>query len=481
MRCVRILLPLVLAASGLAAPAAAQPEQPEVVLALIDTGINPYSPVFRDQSARAHEYPGNYLPGYPAEDDVQNSAIALNLTLDPPEGETEESWTFAKAFAADQAEWAKVFSGFLYWIPGTRIVGAVSLGRGGTNCGNVPDIPPAGGIANGYLCKENKILDDAGHGTMTASRSAGIGTSLGEGARIVMVEGPGTLSVNWVASQPWIDLVSNSWGSAFPGPSDVSTAVRAAVDRQLWLFASGNGAAFTQGFAPQPTQVATTGVPGAVLVGAHDNGKVSAWSGAPAHVVADGYGGWTGTYNSRAPARPDPVSCCTSAAAPYAAGGAAAILMEARRLLGDTGTGLRDGNLAIGTPPEGASPMLADGALSLAEWRTLLERTAEALPAEGTHDGLMHFLGGPGVPQRPEYGPGENPFCLGCWTLPLRWTEIPAGFPAHHSIGYGGVNERSIALARAVLRGEAALPLRLVEDEYFEQDRAVREAIFGGP
>jgi hypothetical protein len=249
----------------------------------------------------------------------------------------------------------------------------------------------------------------------------------------------------------------------------------------LWLFASGNGLGFTNGFAPQPTEVDTTGVAGVVLVGAHDNGHIAAWSEAPAHVVADGYGGWTGLMQSIEPMHPDPESCCTSAAAPYAAGGAANILLQARTLVGDTGTGVRDGNVVVGDarPDLGASPV-ADGILSLEEFKSLFLHTAEALPAEGRDDGLMQFMGSLTAPQHPEYGPGENPFCVGCWTLPARWADdLPFGRQAYLDIGYGGINERSVALAGRVLRGEAAMPARPDVDAWYAQDQSIRKAIFG--
>lgn len=479
----RKILPLVALAGILVVPSGAHADVSgqgaHTVLALIDTGINPYSPAFRDCSPEAYEYPGTYLPGYPAEADTEHSAVALNLTLVPCPGDPPQSMTYAERIANDAAEWRKVFNGLLYWVPGTKIVGAVSLAAGGTNCHTVPDVPPAGGVVNGLACKENRLLDDAGHGTMTASRSAGVEHSLGSAAKIVEVEGPGSLAIDWVAARPWIDVVSNSWGSAAPGPSDVSTSLKTAVSRQLWVFASGNGLGFTNGFAPQPTYIEPTGVAGVVLVGAHDNGRVAAWSEAPAHVVADGYGGWTGIARSVDAMRPDPVSCCTSAAAPYAAGGAAAIVQAARALVGDTGTGVREGFIVAGAPhPEfGASP-LADGTLTLDELKYVLFHSAEARPAEGADDGLLHFLGAGSVPQHPEFGPGENPFCVGCWTLPVSWSEVPDSVEAHRDIGYGAINERSVAAAIAILEGAPA-SARPEVDAWYAEDQQVRRQIFG--
>src|SRR5687767_14099967 len=87
-----------------------------VVIALIDAGVNPYSPAFRDRSPLAYKHPSTYIPGYPKD------AIALKITLDKP---------FDEALAKDEALWAGVARGKLYWFPGTRIIGGISFGGGG--------------------------------------------------------------------------------------------------------------------------------------------------------------------------------------------------------------------------------------------------------------------------------------------------------------------------------------------------------------
>src|SRR5207249_351862 len=104
----------------------------------------------------------------------------------------------------------------------------------------------------------------------------------------------------------------------------------------------GNGTAFVTGFAPTPTYLLSTAPAGVILVGGHDNGKMTLWAGAPPHVVADAYSGFTAIKDDNGAMRPDPIACCTSAASPYAAGGATAIIEEARRILGDHSTGIHD-------------------------------------------------------------------------------------------------------------------------------------------
>lgn len=471
VRRLSVLAALTLAAGALvpasAAPASASTPAP-VVIAHIDTGINPYHEEFRDTTPLAYAHPSTYIPGYPA------TTPALQLSL----GEA----TWQEAFDKDKATWEamrRLPRGTMYWIPGTRIVAAISMGGGGTFCPVVSGVAPAPNIVNAASCVDYPILDDHGHGTMTASRMAGATTSQCPTCRIVSIEGLGVGSVTWAADQGWIDIQSNSWGNLVPDPvaSAVSprnrAALEAAAQKSLVVFASGNGAGFIFGFTTWPTQLQANLVEGALWVGAHDNGRVTAWSGAPAHLVADGYGGLAATKNSLTGAEANPFSCCTSAAAPYAAGVAANALTHARNLLGDTATGVRGTDIARGTPVPGSVP-LEDGVLTLDELRSLVQRTAEPRPAEGEHDGALNWTGGPAAPNPLPYGPAENPYCVGCTTMPVQWTELPESVPAYPLVGYGASNERSATLARAVLTGDAFAPNRTDVDAFFAHDRQVR-------
>jgi len=448
--------------------------RPQAVVALIDTGINPYAPAFRDTSQLAKQHPSTYIPGYPKD------AKALRLSLDAS--------SMSKALKKDAGVWESVLPRQLYWIPGTKIIGAISMGAGGRSCNRevqgqqVPLLPPpAGGQVNvGPDCPERTILDDVGHGTMTASRAAGSPRSLAPGARIVAIEGLGEQSSRWAAQQSWIDIQSNSWGyltGLFPSGM---TTFREIADDQLVVTASGNGVGFS-GFGPEPTYMHALSAPGVVIVGGHDNGHVTAWSGIPPHVVADAFAPSTALHDSMAAMRPDPVACCTSTSTPYVAGGAAAIVLEARRILGDERTGVRGGVVARGPKGVVGKGPLKDGVFTLTELREVLYRTAEARPRAGRDDGHIHFLGEPGSQPRyaDPWGTGENPYCQGCWTLPLAWRDVHADVPVYPMVGYGAVNERSIALARKVLRGNKSLPARADEEAFFTQDEAVRQAIWG--
>lgn len=434
------------------------------VIAHIDTGINPYARAFRDDSALAYVHPSEYLPGYPAD------TPALWLTLNATD--------LATAYEADKGLWENVSDGQPYWIPGTRIVAAVSFGAGGTNCPAVSPAPPLNLLAGS--CEDRPILDDHGHGTMTASRMAAGEHSLCPTCRIVSIEGTGGGSVVWAADQGWIDVQTNSWLSLVPaGPlqafDGTSEAFAYAADKMVAIAASGNGAAYVTGFAPTPTYLLSTAAPGVVLVGAHDNGRVSPWSGAPAHVLADGFAGFTALRDSIDAIEPNPIACCSSAAAPYAAGGAARIVQEARALLGDTGVGLRDGRLAVGNASVTEGP-LADGDLTLDELRELLKKTASARPAEGPDDGDVHWGGQPSPPD--PANPAGNPYCVGCWTTPVAFASLPEGAPLVAHAGYGAVDPTSVALALDVLAGAQPLPQRTIEDAFFAADAQLRALVF---
>ncbi len=431
---------------------------------MIDTGINPYSDAFRDDSPLAQQHPSTYIPGYPTD------AIRLDLSLDLP---------YKEAVEKDADTWALVQRAKVYWIPGTKIVGAISFGAGGTNCPSVTEVPPVGGFIQGD-CKEHVILDDHGHGSMTASRATGIPNSLAPEAQVVMIEGLGARSVEWAADSGWIDVQSNSWLSLVPPPIPQSTseAFAAAAKKMLTLAASGNGTAYLAGVAPTPTYLLSTAPSGVILVGGHDNGKMTIWAGAPPHVVADAYAGYSAIVDSEKGMKPDPIACCTSAASPYAAGGAAAIVLEARKILGDCSTGAEDGIVAQGFMGVVKEGPLADGKFTLEELKDVYLHTAEPHPAGEKDDGMVHWAGEPRPPDNTEYGPGGNPFCVGCTTTPVAWSSIPAQVEAYPLIGFGGINSYSVTLARAVLLGKTEAPARAAADAQYQADQALRDVVF---
>ncbi|PSG96954.1 hypothetical protein BRD56_07690 [Thermoplasmatales archaeon SW_10_69_26] len=451
--------------------------RPLAVAAHIDTGINPYHEVFREDSELAYTHPSEYIDGYPED------AQALNLTLDA------DSWE--EAVEADSDVWENVTEDQLYWVPGTRIVGAISAGDGGTFCPPVEPAPasyvndPQGG--DGPRCEETPILDDHGHGTMTASRLAGEGTSLCPDCRIVSVESSGGEQVAWAAEQDWIDVQTNSWGSLVPEPvnsarsSEGAEQIEQAADEHLVYFASGNGAGGFFGFTPWPTQIQPTLRENVVWVGAHDNGHVAHWQGTPPHLVADGYRGLAAGPTELEGAGPTPFACCTSASSPYAAGIGARLVQEARTVLDDASLGVEDGVIAEGSVGAAVDGPIEDGDLTLDELRKLVKHTAEPRPSEGRHDGDTHWTGEAsteeGQRESERWGPAGNPYCPGCVTSPVTWKELPDDAPAYPVVGYGGATPAALQDALAVLEGKAAEPDRSDVDEYFATEKTARDAV----
>ena len=154
------------------------------------------------------------------------------------------------------------------------------------------------------------------------------------------------------------------------------------------------------------------------------------------------------------------------------------MVLEARRILGDARTGIKKGIVAKGRANQVRSGPLRDGVFTLAELQALFFHTAEARPKAGRDDGLVHWAGEPRPPDYTEYGPGANPFCPLCTTTPIDWTSVPSDVDAFAHLGYGAINERSVALAKAVLEGKKPMPARATEDADYALDQQVREVAY---
>jgi len=446
------------AASATAKPALkAKPAQ--AVIALVDTGINPYHKVFRDRSPLAQRYPGTYLPNYP------KGAIALHITLDAK--------NYNDAVRKDCASvWSKVRPGRLYWFPGTKIVGAISFGtQPAINCA-------ARDLTDTYLLS-------TGHGAMTASRAASNDYGACPECRVVSVQLPLTVSVGgedgsadsvdgirWAAAnRSWIDVQSNSWGPLVPGWAPVSSgmatddpaltrAVEETARQQLAFWAAGNGVAFREGVLGHPTLLAPHLGPSPIIVGGYDSGYVATWPGSMPNVSSDACSSWA-TEGPTTTASTDSTGSGTSAATPYVAGSAARIILEARRILGDTRTGYRGDVLASGRAGAVKSGPLSDGKLTYAELKDVLFHTATARPVAEHNDGAVCDA---------TYAPYNS--------TPVQWSEVPASFQQYPLIGYGGVDTPARNLAFKVLRGTAPMPARAQEDQIYAADQQARTELY---
>jgi hypothetical protein len=435
-------------------PAAAKAHDvPVAVIALHDDGINPYHAAFRDDSPRAHKDPGTYIPDYPA------GALPLKLTLDAP--------TLAAALEADCATWEAVRPAQLYWIPGTKIVGAIEEFTGEPVCARNAD----GSIDVFNTMSQLPILG-LHHGTMVASRAAADGYGACPECRIVVLPDRNLFAIEWSAANAgWIDVDSWSGGDTAgvntfcllfcvdqtdavnDGDPELVRAVEANARAHLSFAAAGNGVGLLVAPTPLPgpSMAWYTHTPSVVVVGGHDSGFMLTWPDTPSHVVGDACASWGAQWDTLDGSGPT-LAGGTSAAAPFVAGEAARILLEARRIVADGRTGVHGGIAAHGDAGLVSSGPLADGVLTLSEWKRLALASASPRPEAQSEDGPVCAL------------PSEDAFF---GAVPLAWKDVPQGYPEFLQIGYGALDRRAEALAGSVLRGETAMPDRSLTDAYF--------------
>jgi hypothetical protein len=414
------------------------------VIAVNDTGVNPYhleysAQTYPDPDVLAltnnfQRHPSEYIPGYPAD------AEAIRATLGQgyfPVAD-EHLWDLRSATSPNGLEFGK-----LYWIPGTKIIGAIQAGT--FACSNCH--------AGAHV-----ILDDDGHGS--GSTSVSTGNRYGYCPTCLLVISKGLSSaLSASAPLPFVDINSNSWGTVANVPLDLVLAdsaetTRSAVERgETILFAAGNGNgnAFE---SPSPTYgTATTGPDWNVIVGAirRDNQRAIIGDGMPAHLSSWGDG------NLPSACRTGTVSQCafggTSAATPYTSGIFGTVLTAIRRNIGDNAVGPRAGQVVAEGFPVASSPYLADGKLTRAELREAVLKTAFPLNQDNTQS----------IP-----------------IFPFPWTAPYVGDVNVLFEGYGAATPNGAKRAVDVLMGRTALPVREAEDRWFAIDRQMRDSIWGG-
>jgi Subtilase family len=464
MRAIRLLIVIALVTSAIAASSAATAKSPKAkatgpaaVVAIVDTGINPYHVTFRDDSPQAYKHPSTYIPGYPKD------AIAFELSFNEP-----DYWSAVKK---DCKRWNEVETGKLYWFPGTKIVGAITFAPEGTlNCESQE--PVAGG----------RILDAGGHGTMTASRATSTEYGACKECRVVAVQFSANglnsedalNSISWAGDNAdWIDAQSNSWGPVAPlweptGAGRLMTSnpelvrrVEEVSRKHLAFWASGNGALFRWGVAGHPTPLASHFTPSAIMVGGHDSGYVTTWPGFPPHIVSDVCDCLSASHIELEES--GEFGSGTSSATPFAAGGAVQILLEARTILGDSETGVSKDVVASGPKGIVKDGPLADGKFTLEEWKRVVYVSASPRPQGQKEDGSPCDL----VEGLVLYS-----------ATPVKWSDVPEGYPEFLHIGYGAVDSEAMDLASAILQGKEQAPDRSTTDAYFGIDQTMREATY---
>lgn len=169
------------------ASAASDEAAPPTVIAVPDTGINPYHEVFQGGPTFAD------VPGFP--EDARTVELTRNAS------------SYDQALAADEAVWDDVERDQLVHFPGTRLA-AISFGAEVN--GSMPSLGP---IDDDVHDPPAPILDVDGHGTLVSHAALAASPH----SVIVMVQTPDdeglTEVMPWIAEQGWIDLVTVSWGT----------------------------------------------------------------------------------------------------------------------------------------------------------------------------------------------------------------------------------------------------------------------------
>jgi hypothetical protein len=223
----------------------ATPRDDHVVVAVVDTGINPYHEFFRAPALTAH--PSTWLPKFP------KSAKPVRLSLGARD--------LAAAHEADAAVWDSMErttytedgeEDHLYTFPGTRVIGAISFGEYADTTDPLAATEP------------RPVRDDHGHGTHSAGLALGANLPEADGnVLLVMIEasaGQFDTGVRWAAQQPWIDAISLSLGTRANAPLPAPTGSEPTAGTPWYtreayangkpvFIASGNGVSST-GVAP---------------------------------------------------------------------------------------------------------------------------------------------------------------------------------------------------------------------------------------
>lgn len=340
--------------------------------------------------------PHAWLPGFPDPSGF-SSYEQLDLTLE----ETEPNVRVQELDEADAEVWSTVEGSTptdvnYYWIPGTKVIGALDFGA---------TDPPIHGAPTSHGTGTTSVSVGNLHGTCPECLLVFISYDNPDQAQAVL---------DWAESQPWIDVVSNSYGinlaspvnripqvasrgvtirdQVYLGPVDIQ---RAASERgQTIFFSAGNG--IENGFiTPHTTYTSSIKGPDWVItVGAvapedpHDS-----YSGAGKPVDIAGVGNsYPSAYAAPTVGGSRPQFSGTSNASPTVAGTYARALYLARRNLAGPSRLQAEGVVAVGAPYACGSVRpdceLGDGVLTAVELRTRLLEAARHTPGGTTVGGV---------------------------------------------------------------------------------------------
>ncbi len=356
-----------------------------VVVAVIDNAFTPYHLDFLASGMPQHkdsdpsndlpldQSPDTWLPGFPAPS-ANFSVNRLDLTLPTNPGATSASLD-----AADSAKWNAVQSSTptatsLYWIPGSKVIGAVTFSSGKIH-----------GAQNA-------------HGVGSTSVSTGNIYGSCPECLLVFIQYGDEQALDWAMSQPWIDVITNSYGFSaayrdryYDGGN--TPQQKAAIERgQSIFFSAGNGQDGNFVVPNSTLHSSQEGPDWIVTVGATTPaGGDYSGAGKPADVAAPG-GSYPAAYGGTLVSDGRTFSG-TSNATPVVAGMYGKSLYEARRALAGPSRTQAGGVIATGTPVVCGALRpdceLGDGQLTIAELRTRLFHGAIHTPQGPSPAGVV--------------------------------------------------------------------------------------------
>jgi hypothetical protein len=372
-----------------------------VVVAVIDGSFSPYHWDFAASKLPQHlnrdplddiplsKAPHTYLPGFPSPKSFARYS-PLKLTLAP----NEEDAVPADLDTEDADAWASFETSTkskidYRWIPNSKIIGALTFGGASK--------------APGTRFHANT----GAHGMGTSSVSVGNLYGTCPECLVVMIQysdaPSGEEAIQWAQSQPWIDVVTNSYGFSqverervYNG-SDVVAQQRATERGQMNLFSSGNGVSNTFTIPNSTLTSSQEGPDWIVTVGAVDPDDDDNYTGTgkPADIAGIG-SGYPSAYNAKDQSGGAAFGG-TSNATPTIAGTYARALYYARRAMAGRSRIQRDGVISVGKATCGKARRdceIGNGKLSELELRRRLFQGA--IPTKGNIDpGSQSVASGP--------------------------------------------------------------------------------------
>jgi hypothetical protein len=234
------------------------------VIAVLDSGMSPYHWDYlaskmpqarnadRSDDLPLSVSPDKWLPGFPSPRSFA-SYQPLKLTLDQHDDTAKMDALHAK----DQKAWDSFKPSGptgvnYYWVPGTKIIGAMSFGPeqpsqvAATTVGNAAhkqgvDDP----LGNVYPYIPYYGVGGAEHGMGTSS--VAVGNEHGTCPECLLVflqftdDASGNRAIEWALKQPWIDAISNSYGFHTAGTATTRDNVYGGANTALQKQASDRG------------------------------------------------------------------------------------------------------------------------------------------------------------------------------------------------------------------------------------------------